>query len=60
VRVFGATRLASLTADDAKPLLRQMRARQVVGEIGGREDQSAVGESQHQLPTIIDRARSGG
>ena len=42
VRIIGRPRLAALAARDREPLLRQVRAREVVGEVGGREDQRAV------------------
>jgi hypothetical protein len=56
VWILGRTGLAALSADDAKPLLRQVRASEVVGEIGGREDQCAVGEGKHQQ---LSRPRVG-
>ena len=48
VRIVGRPRLRALAAGDSEPLLRQMRAGKVIGEIGGREDQSAVGKGKHQ------------
>lgn len=48
VRIVGRPRLGPLAADDAQPLLRKMRARKVVGQVGGREDQGAVDKGEHQ------------
>ncbi len=48
VRIIGRPRLGTLTSNDTQTLLRQVRAREVVGEVGGREDQGAVGEGKHQ------------
>src|SRR4051794_17399203 len=56
VRILGRTRLGTLTADDAQPLLREMRAGEIVGQIGGRENEGAVGEGKHQQTS---RARGG-
>ena len=49
VRVVGRPRLGALAADDAEPLLGQVRAGKVVGEVGGREDQRAVVEQEPRL-----------
>ena len=43
VRVIGRPRLAPLPARDGQPLLGQVRAREVVGQVGGGEDDLAVG-----------------
>ena len=45
VRVVGRPRLRALAARDREPLLRQVRAGEMVGEVRGREDQRAVSEA---------------
>ena len=49
VRVVDGSRLGPLAAHDREPLLRQMRAREMVGQVGGREDQRSVVETKHRL-----------
>ena len=56
VRIVGRPRLGALAADDPQPLLREVRARKMVGQVGGREDQGAVGKGKHQQTS---RARGG-
>ncbi len=55
VRIIGRARLGALTANDTQTLLRQVRAGEVVGEIGGREDQGAVGKREHVK--VVGRAK---
>ena len=47
VRILGRTGFAALTANDAKALLREVRAGEVVAQVGREEDQRAVVESLH-------------
>ena len=55
VRIIGGTRLGALTANNTQTLLRQVRAREVVGEVSGREDQGAVGKRKHVK--VVGRAK---
>lgn len=47
VRVNGRAWLRALAARDREPLLCQMRAREMIRQVRGREDQRAVSEAKH-------------
>src|SRR4051812_12613857 len=49
MRVIDGPRPGPLAARDSPPLLRKVRTCEMARQVGGREDQSAIVETQHQL-----------
>jgi hypothetical protein len=57
VRVIDWPRLGALTERDGASLLREVRAREMVGQVCGRENQGPIVETKHRL---VSRNGGGG
>ncbi len=55
VRVLGGAWLGPFSPRDPEPLLGQVRTREVIGEVRGREDQRAVSEREHMYGSWAPR-----